>query len=273
MSHFPISLKQLVTAPTCHFTDAQVTILLDHLGDLDPTIRDQTVYTLLARGFEEQAFSPTQRQQISQFLITRRTLFTGIHQPPSNAVFCRTFTALLTALVLTDDAQTPWLTAPNRNQLFTDALTYLPTERDTRGWVPTFGWAHGIAHGSDLLGAAWSHPQFSIDLTPTALAALQVVLQRQITIFSNDEEPRLANTLVRAMAAHHLSATDLITWLNATDQLLWTNFSFDDRPATARLHNWLSVLHHLYLLLPAETAVHKTLKTLSRHYYHVNGYV
>ena len=272
MTPFPISLRHRVTAKQLHLTDDEVAILLQHVGDLDPTIRDQTVYTLFARGFDEQALSLAQKQQIQHFLFTQRSLFQQICQPENDTVYLRSFTALLTALVLDDDAQSPWLTPVARSQFFTDALTYLPAERDTRGWVPGYGWAPPVAHGSDLLGAAWRHPQFPCEQSPQALAAISHVFQNRQTPFLNDEEPRLANALVQAAAVQHLSQTELTDWLQATDIILWSDFSFTNLVASARIHNWLSFCHHLYFLLPVETPVHHLLTELSEHYYQMNGY-
>ena len=271
MADFPIELRQLVDAPDLSFTDDQVEVLLAHVGDLDPTIRDDTVFTLFERGLDEDAFTPAQRRTIAKHLLTNRGLFTAIDQPASDAVFQRTFTALLTAAVLDNDAQHAWLTTVDRNQFFNDALTYLVREHDQRGWVPDKGWAHGVAHGSDLLGYAWQHPQFPLDQTPMALATIATVFARQTTPFQFDEEPRLAMPLIQALRVGHLTTTQLNDWLTATDQRLWTNFSFDRGPA-ARLHNWLSFLHHLYFLLPKEPTTQQLITTLSHHYYQVNGY-
>ncbi|WP_125765249.1 DUF2785 domain-containing protein [Levilactobacillus mulengensis] len=272
MADFPINLQQLVDAPNLGFTDDQVQLLLAHVGDLDPVIRDDTVFTLFTRGFDEDAFTHDQRQSIAKHLLIKRGLFTAINQPTNDAVFQRTFTALLTAAVLNSDAQDAWLTTTEQTQFFSDALTYLVREHDQRGWVPDKGWAHGIAHGGDLLRYAWQHPQFPLDQTPTALAAIATVFARQTTSFQFDEEPRLAMPLIRARQVDHLTTAQLNDWLITTDQRLWGNFSFDCAPV-ARLHNWLIFLHHLYFLLPGEPTIHQTITTLSQHYYQVNGYV
>ncbi|MFC6260112.1 DUF2785 domain-containing protein [Levilactobacillus fujinensis] len=272
MADFPTELQQLAKAPALSFTDDQVQLLLAHVGDLDPTIRDDTVYTLFARGLDEDAFTHLQCQAIANNLMTKRGLFTAIDQPTNDAVFQRTFSALLTAAVLDSDAQQPWLPAEDRDQFFNDALTYLIRERDQRGWVPDKGWAHGVAHGSDLLGYAWQHPQFPLSQTPAALVTLATVFSRQTAPFQFDEEPRLAMPLIQAKRVDHLTTQQLNDWLTATDQRLWRNFSFDREPA-ARLHNWLSFLHHLYFLLPGEATTQQLITTLSHHYYQVNGYV
>jgi len=265
-------LQQATTQDPLRLTDAQVVTLLAHVGDLDPAIRDTTVFTLFARGFKEHVLSPQQRQLIVTPLLTQRWLFTDIDQPRNPAVFLRTFTALLTALILEDDAQTPWLPAPARRQFLHDGLTYLPREHAQRGWTAQ-GWADGIAHGADLLGAAWTHPHFPATATDQALAALQTVLTRQIRPFKVDEEPRLAMPLVGALRVHHLTDQQLTIWLRTTDELLWRSFDFSDHAALARLHNWISLIHHLYFLLPASETTRAVIVDLGQHYYQQMGYL
>lgn len=273
MSHQLLALQRLVAAETVTFTDEQVGVLLAHIGDLNPTIRDATVYALFARGFTENGFSPDQRQTIAHTLTNHHNLFRGIDQPENQQVFLRTFTALITALMLESDGPAPWLSTTVRQRFFTDALTYLPREHDQRGWVSGNGWADGVSHGADLLRAAWAHPAFPIAETPQALAVLSTVLQRQTKPFVFDEEPRLMAPIVAALKAHHLTTDHLASWLTTTNDQLWTGFDFDNHPAMARMHNWISCLHHLYFLLPADHPDQIVIQHLSQQYYRLNGYL
>lgn len=273
MTIFPTSLMQKTTQQPLSLTDQEVALLLANLGNCHADIRDQTVFTLLARGFEEQALTANQQKQVLHFLLHSRSLFAHIDSPQTNAIFLRSFTALVTGLVLTSDVDHPWLPATCRLQLFNDALTYLARERDARGWVAGCGWAHGIAHGADLLGTAWSHPRFPVTQTPLALRALSQVFQRQQAVFTADEEPRLAFSIIRALHAQKLTATTLITWLTETDARLWQNFSDADLTAIARRHNWLVFLQHLYFFLPANHPAQLTITAIFHDYYQRNGYL
>lgn len=268
-----LSLQRLVTATDLHFTDDQVATMLAHVGDPDPTIRDDTVYTLFARGFTENRLTAEQKRLVAHKLLHDRPLFTAIDQPQGSTVFLRTFTALLTALLLESDARETWLPTAIRDQFIADALAYLPREHDTRGWVTGNGWADGICHGSDLLGAAWSHPHFNQAQAPQALAAIATVLTHQPRPFVNDEEPRLAMPIVQVLTQHHLRPEDLVHWLQETDTTIWRDFSFTDHAAIARTHNWLTFCHHLFFLLPADEPIHAVLQAISHHYYHQNGYL
>lgn len=77
------SLEKLVRCPEgeLKFTDNQVQLLLGNIGNLDPVIRDDLVYTLFARGFLERAFTHEQEQTIINTFITEKKLFKDIAKP------------------------------------------------------------------------------------------------------------------------------------------------------------------------------------------------
>lgn len=267
------TLQATLNQTNLHFTDKQVTWLLNHVGALYPAIRDDLVYQLLGRGLESQAFTDSQKQQIIQPILKEHWLFKSIEEPTNDRVFLRSFTALLTTEILLSDTTHPWLTDTTRNQLFDDALTYLVREHDQRGFVRNKGWAHAIAHGSDLLGVAWCHPQFPISQSSRALSAIQTVVQRQNRVFFADEEARLAHPLIMALTAHKLTDNELCIWLQTTNQLLIKELNSTDLTSIYREHNWLRLIHHLYFWLPAKNIGRLIIEQISHQYYDKNGYL
>lgn len=144
------------------FTNAKVNLLFKNIGNLNPTIRDDFVYTLFARGFLESAFTHEQEQNVINAFIKEKGLFQDIDKPENDGVFLRSFSALLGSVILEKDKETKILTATDRNILFDWSIDYLMHEKDYRSFVETKGWSHSVAHGSDFLSAALSHPKFLI---------------------------------------------------------------------------------------------------------------
>lgn len=151
------SLEKLVRCPEgeLKFTDNQVQLLLGNIGNLDPVIRDDLVYTLFARGFLERAFTHEQEQTIINTFITEKKLFKDIAKPQNDKVFLRSFSALLGSVILETDQETEILTNEQRKQFFAWSIDYLLREKDYRGYIEGKGWAHSIAHGSDFLGGSF----------------------------------------------------------------------------------------------------------------------
>ena len=53
-------LQRKVTEEKPSYSQEEIQWLLEHLGDASPEIRDELVFTSLARGLQEELFSPTQ---------------------------------------------------------------------------------------------------------------------------------------------------------------------------------------------------------------------
>lgn len=201
-----------------HFTDNQCIWLLDHVGDPKSKIRDQLVYSLFARGFQTPGFRKDQRKLLADVATQRAQLFDGIDNPQSDKVFTRTFTALLGALFLDADAREPFLTTRQRNTWLNWAVNYLRLEQDWRGFIPEKGWAHAVAHGSDLVSAAIAHPKVTPAQIKQALAIIPNILSRQKTPFLDDEEERLATIIQTASRSSQVQLKQISSVLAETDQ-------------------------------------------------------
>ncbi|WP_054662191.1 DUF2785 domain-containing protein [Lacticaseibacillus camelliae] len=251
------------------FTGADVAWLIAHVGDLDGHIRDDLTFTLIARGVLAGGFTAAQQRRVNDAIVASKQIFSGIDAPQNNAVFLRSFTALIGSCILQADAQRPFLTRTDRGLWFQWALEYLYRERDWRGYVAGHGFAHALAHGSDLLAAALAHPLFGSARQEVVLGTVRAVLDRIIQPLAEDEEERLANALKQGLQAHTLSQATLTHFLTATDQALWQGAD-SERAAGYRLSAWKRVLQTLYFLAPS---LQQACLPLLRHYYRENGYL
>lgn len=251
-------LEQLLAQPDpLSFTDAQIQWLLAHIGDPDGAIRDDLTYTLLARGFMAGGFNTGQKQLIARQTTAGEALFAGQGRE-SDLIFTRSFTALLGALVLSADAESAFLTHEQRWVWFANALKYLPSETDRRGYVPNQGWAHAIAHGSDFLDAAVRHPAFpAVQLAPAA-QAVSMVLLATAAPFADDEEERLA-VVWCSLAKQPAGAELVISQMEACSHAVWT--SYEQAPAALRYYYRVSTFKRmceaLFFLAPRLQAAAK----------------
>lgn len=130
-------------------------------------------------------------------------------------VFTRSFSALwLTALVYAD-RQLQLLTAQQYTAIVESATQLLMKEQDLRSFINAeAGWAHSVAHTTDLLVACIQHPFFELRFAPPILQALKQVLWKSY-VFADDEEERF----VRVMEALIAAGVDEILLLEWLEQL------------------------------------------------------
>jgi hypothetical protein len=251
------------------FTRAQIEWLLDHIGNEDGAIRDDLVYQLFARGFCSGGFNDEQKRFIAARATASAGLFTHIGERNGYFVYTRTFTALLGQLLLATDADDSFLTPQQLQTWLTWAIRYLQEENDWRGFVSGHGWAHAIAHGSDLLSAAVAHPAMTMDQLAQSLAVVANVLQRQQAPFLDDEEERLAMIIIEAARNHHYPRAAVTDFIKTTDEQL-RQANDDALPTYYRLSAWKRVLQTIYFLEPTLQSVIEPLMT---QYYQRNGYI
>lgn len=181
--------------------------MLHHIGSTDAELRDQLIYTLFYRFIIEDE-QLANEQLIYLFNMTLKYhLFHGIGETSSDTVFTRAFSTLLIALILYQDRQQGFLSETNLEMLKAKLLAYLDCEIDTRGYVPTKGWAHAIAHVADAFDELVLHPH----LDETEFVEILEALWDKVmfpTVYLHDEDERLLNPifalLERGMDEHEI---------------------------------------------------------------------
>lgn len=211
------TLLQTKLTQTTPYTDAELTWLLEHIGDPNPAIRDDLVYASFCQGVMAERFSQEQVKQLLRAVQTHQLQLRGLGQSDERTL-TRSFTSLLNVLFLyaDGDEQHPrhgWLSQVDRVWLFDLAINYLPAERDCRGYQEPYGWLHAIAHGADFLMAVACHPLFPVVRLGEVWQVIVEVLTNHETTFSAGEGSRLAEVLVQLICLGRLRQEDLADWL------------------------------------------------------------
>ncbi len=124
--------------------------LISFLSSTDPLLRDDFGFSILATWLDRGGYySPDQLRQLGAAMI--RNLSIGLGETETDTVFGRTFSTLILGKVVDADNCQPFLSADEVHAWLDQALAYVRSERDVRGFVPVKGWAHAVAHMADLL--------------------------------------------------------------------------------------------------------------------------
>lgn len=146
------------------YSQKELQWLLEHLGDSSPEIRDDLVFTSLARGIQEELFTKEQFQFISAMIVSDGGLDKELDKLGASTLD-RSFRALIYANLLSADGNQhslyyQVLKTDIRNTMLDQGLHYLEKEEDTTGFSSQYGWVHAFAHGADLLTEVVCHPDF-----------------------------------------------------------------------------------------------------------------
>lgn len=190
-----------------------IQFMLKNIGNPDGYLRDNLIY----RGFCELIlngkFTEEQLVTILKTCLDDEHLYLNItHYGPSDDVFTRSFSALVITLILGKDREKRSLPEERIVEAIYRSIHYLFLESDYRGFVNTKGWAHAVAHGSDLLTEAIRHPlMMDSQLLCNALQSLKSCLHTEYALIDEEEERMLP--IIDALLEKGLTDEQLVTWL------------------------------------------------------------
>jgi Protein of unknown function (DUF2785) len=221
------------------------------LASPDPELRDDLAYSILGRWIYRRDVL-AQSTLLSLTDAWRTNLKDGIGDAGTNSVLKRSFSALCLASMARRDARTPFMGAERYHQLVVEAVAYLQSERDLRGYDTTLHWIHATAHTADLLAGLAGSTQLTLEEARQMLAGISARLSTAPEIFTQGEQDRLAAAIVVLLRRPDLDAQTFEQWLthlHDEDQNVWTQTT---PQALARYQNHTYLLQALFARLALE---------------------
>ena len=220
--------------------------LLATIGSIDPELRDtlglEVFYHWLQQGIYDR---DALRDLIAHLL---RNLQQGIGETEGDAIFLRSFSALWLSLIVENDSETPVLEPEDIASILEAALAYFTAESDLRGYVPIKGYAHGIAHASDLLGALASSAHTNAGDHLRILACMAGKLNASTHgIYLYNEDSRIARATARVFLRDTLTLSQIENWLTSLSAL-W-NGAWQNEDRTRAYNNGRNFVRALVLLI------------------------
>ena len=251
-------LQSKVTEEKPSYRREEIQWLLEHLGDPSPEIRDNLVFTSLARGIQEELFTQEQFHFISETIISDEGVEKEIDKIGLSTLD-RSFRALIYANLLSADANKQsifyqGLKADIRYILLDQGLHYLLKEKDTTGFSSQYGWVHAFAHGADLLTEVVCHPEFPNKKVHEGLDILGQVFKRNSIRFTDDEDWRLARVLYEPILQGKIEQEQVASWIKTLD------FPIEEREDFYKFSNLRSCLLEVYIQLDQRDFLQDELK-------------
>ncbi len=218
MPNLTTILTNIISREVTHVSMAILDEMIENIGTTDPVLRDHLIYRAFCILIFEDRLEKKQLEYILKSLLNNRSLFLDINLLMTDAVFTRSFTALIYAAILEYDSTKQILNKDVIRQVINASHDYMIEEQDLRGYVQEKGWAHAAAHGADLLESIIKNP------SATELDARKVLqhIARFLTIaegYQDDEEERLARSFV-TLSSHHLTDEIISDWIYSLDRTL-----------------------------------------------------
>ena len=251
-------LKRKVVEEKPSYRQEELLWLLEHIGDTSPEIRDELVFTSLARGIQEELFIKEQFQLIAAEIVSDDGLDKEIDKTGASTLE-RSFRALIYANLLSADGNEQSLfyrelKTDIRNTMLDQGLHYLEKEKDTAGFSSQYGWVHAFAHGADLLTEVVCHQDFPKNRDYEVFDVLGQLFKRITIRFTNDEDWRLARVLYEPILQGKLDQEQVASWIKTVD------FPIEETEDFYKFSNFRSCLLEVYVQLDQKNSIQDALK-------------
>lgn len=186
--------------------------LSSYLASPDPELRDEFGYSILTAWIYQKHLVPA---ALTRTLMNEwaKNLSRDIGSTGTDAVFRRSFSALmLSTVVATDNAET-FLSSDEVRSLLNVTIAYLSDERDVRGYDPKNGWMHSAAHTADLLKFLARSRYVTVQDQPLLLGVIERKLRDTPEVFTHGEDERFARAILSIVNRKDFDPTGFADWV------------------------------------------------------------
>lgn len=227
-----------------------VKLMLEYIGDPQSELRDDLIYSTFYKWMnEKQWFSDAELRELLLILLDEQHLFYHIGSKEDQAVFTRTFSVLVVALILQRHREKAFLDSAEFTNVKEALIRYYEEEQDLRGFMQEEGWAHAAAHGADALDELVLCLESDAAIREEVLAVIQRMLYNDHQYIFNDEEDERMATIVATIIDHHLlPQQSIVDWVSSLEQCGGWPRSRNKYVARVNTKNFLRSLY--FRLLP-----------------------
>ena len=212
-----ISQLKIKQANNLALTQEELEWLWENIGNPNPDIRDDLVFSLFGQVIFEQLMTKEQLRWLIEKINVTNPLEYRIEESGSATAY-RSFSALVMGMILQVDGDKTsgydsCLTTSERTSWMQKGVHYLKREKDRTGYDEKLGWVHAFAHGADLLGTIISHPTCTKEYVVEVLEVISDIFQKSKQPFIDEEEKRLGLAIFFGIESGNLSQKLLCEWI------------------------------------------------------------
>ncbi|EAG0203255.1 DUF2785 domain-containing protein [Listeria monocytogenes] len=195
--------------------------MLSYLSSVDSELRDNIAYNIFFEWLVGQDNLTTdQKRRIYNYAVNKNNLLFKINIIDSDAVFQRSFLALIIALLLENNKVHNFLTNNEIRKTMNLLIELLEKEKNTHSFIKEKGWAHCIAHTADALDELIYQRTISEIDVKKIMTAIAFFYKTNPNILTGEEDERLSNILITALFEQKINIEEVKNWLNSLSETI-----------------------------------------------------
>ncbi|EHZ1692491.1 DUF2785 domain-containing protein [Listeria monocytogenes] len=195
--------------------------MLSYLSSVDSELRDNIAYNIFFEWLVGQDNLTTdQKRRIYNYAVNKNNLLFKINIIDSDAVFQRSFLALIIALLLENNKVHTFLTDNEIRKTMNLLIELLEKEKNTHSFIEEKGWVHCIAHTADALDELIYQRTISEIDVKKIMTAITFFYKTNLNILTGEEDERLSNILITALFEQKINIEEVKNWLNSLSETI-----------------------------------------------------
>ncbi|EAF6700438.1 DUF2785 domain-containing protein [Listeria monocytogenes] len=195
--------------------------MLSYLSSIDSELRDHIAYNIFSEWLVVQDNLTTeQKMRIYNYAVNKNNLLFKINIIDSDAVFQRSFLALIIALLLENNKVHNFLTDNEIRKTLDLLIELLEKEKNTHSFIEEKGWAHCIAHAADALDELIYQRAINEIDVKKIMTAITFFYKNNTNILTGEEDERLSNILITALFEQKINNEEVKNWLNSISETI-----------------------------------------------------
>ncbi len=215
--------------------------MLYHIGDPDPVLRDELIYSVFARCLVDDQIPRDMLKEILQIAIDDQHLFYKIGEKNTQSVFTRSFSVLIIALILINHRKQRLLEKDQVLHIFSEVTRYFLEEVDIRGYIEENGWAHSVAHAADTLDELAQCDELGYKELHYLLEIIHAKISDGNYVYQHDEDERLVTAMISIINRDLLPMEELCKWIKNYSKI--KRVTIQDYQAKTNIKHFLRSLY------------------------------
>ena len=199
--------------------DELLNLLLEHIGDQNPYVRDDLVYKILAHLYYDKIFDENILEENVKRLASCEYLTFDIENSHQYSVLKRSFTILQLVSLIHVHIRDKVIDKTIISNIFEKFLEYFSKEEVLIGYEQPVGWIHTVVHSADLMKTMMQIPWFHQKEIIKMFDVIKLKMKNHRHLFNFNEDERIADALKVGLERGVLSDDYVIKWMDEFSQV------------------------------------------------------
>jgi len=242
-------------------------VMMENIGDIDSELRDDLILSNIFTWINEGVLSAKEVYELLKITIDEEHLLKGLGNI-DDSVFGRTFSVEIIAGIIYKHRMEKFISESDIQKAFNTVLKFYNEDKDVRGYVEGKGWAHGAAHGADVLDEFARCEEIGYDGLNKILDAIYKKVNINHYGYFHFEDERMITPVKAILERQIIPTKEIEDWIKSFNKIEKTGTFPEDLVIEFNVNAFLKSLYFRLIDKPEyeqiTNAIREVLKEISR---------